>query len=174
MLPSQQTTKQISALRAKVNQIPELRSDDAEFATKQGERAALVGQLIDLDLLLVGQMDREDQEAQAAMSRSANHDGWTPELREFHELGQRTSMVEYMQAGLQQRHLRPDTPEHEYNSHVFGGNWNVGDYPLEMLAGPGGVLQHGGSPCRAGPGAGAGAEDGDYRHRWDGREPELR
>ena len=133
MLPSQQTTKEISALRAKVNQIPELRSDDPEFATKQGERAALVGQLIDLDLKLVEQMDREDLEAQAAMSRSANHDGWTPELREFHELGQRTSIVEYMQAGLQQRQLSPGTPEHEYNSHVFGGQWSVGDYPLEML-----------------------------------------
>ena len=49
------------------------------------------------------------------------------------ELGQRTSIVAYMQAGLQQRQLSPGTPEHEYNSHVFGGNWSVGDYPLEML-----------------------------------------
>ena len=54
-------------------------------------------------------------------------------MREFHQLGQRTSIVEYMQAGVQQRHLRAGTPEHEYNSHVFGGNWNIGDYPLEML-----------------------------------------
>ena len=82
---------------------------------------------------MVGALEKEDLEAQAAMARDTNQDGWTPELREFHQLGQRTSIVEYMQAGLQQRHLRAGTPEHEYNSHVFGGNWNIGDYPLEML-----------------------------------------
>ena len=39
MLPSQQTTVELSKLRAQINQIPELRSDDPELATKQGERS---------------------------------------------------------------------------------------------------------------------------------------
>ena len=133
MLPHQQTTIELSKLRAQINQIPELRSDDPEFATKQGERITLVRQMVDLDLKLVDQMAQEDREAQAAMSTTAVKDGWTAEMREFHELGQRTSIVEYMQAGLQQRQLSPGTPEFEYNSHVFGGSWSVGEYPLEML-----------------------------------------
>ena len=49
------------------------------------------------------------------------------------QLGQRTSMAEYMRAGIALRQLTPGTPEHEYNKHVFGDTFNVGDYPLEML-----------------------------------------
>ena len=67
------------------------------------------------------------------MARDANADGWTPEMRDFHQLGQRTSMAEYMRAGIAMRQLTPGTPEHEYNKHVFGDTFNVGDYPVEML-----------------------------------------
>ena len=122
-------------LQEKVNSptLLEIRSDADDAEQRIGERNALTEQLSEKRLEIIKAMEKEDLEAQAAMARDANTDGWTPELREFHQLGQRTSILEYMQAGLQQRHLRSGTPEHEYNSHVFGGNWNVGDYPLEML-----------------------------------------
>ena len=67
------------------------------------------------------------------MARNVDTSGWTPELREWHQLGQRTRMAEYMRAGIALRHLTPGTPEHEYNTHVFGTDFNVGDYPVEML-----------------------------------------
>ena len=67
------------------------------------------------------------------MARNVDTSGWTAEMREFHQLGQRTSMAEYMSAGIALRQLTAGTPEHEYNSHVFGDTWNVGEYPLEML-----------------------------------------
>ena len=82
---------------------------------------------------LIAALEKEDQEAQAAMARNVDTSGWTAEMREFHQLGQRTSMAEYMSAGIALRHLTAGTPEHEYNSHVFGDTWNVGEYPLEML-----------------------------------------
>ena len=67
------------------------------------------------------------------MARDVDTSGFTPEMREFHQLGQRCSMAEYMRAGIALRHLTPGTPEHEYNKHVFGDTFNVGDYPVEML-----------------------------------------
>ena len=73
----------------------------------------------------------EDQEAQAAMANHTDTEGWTPELREFRELGQRTSIVNYMAATVQEK--RVGGAEAEYNDHVFGGSWQQGDYPLEML-----------------------------------------
>ena len=131
------TSAQLSIDRAKLvgqlDEIIEVRDDDPAKETILAKRGVLHGQLMETNDKIVAALETEDLEAQAAMARGTNQDGWTPELREFHQLGQRTSIVEYMQAGVQQRHLRPDTPEHEYNSHVFGGNWNVGDYPLEML-----------------------------------------
>ena len=66
------------------------------------------------------------------MSSHVPLDGMTAEQREFHALGQRTSLDEYVFAGASQRHLRAGTPEEEYNQHVFG-KWNVGEVPLEMF-----------------------------------------
>ena len=67
------------------------------------------------------------------MAKNADTSGWTPELREWHQLGQRTSMAEYMRAGAQQRAVAPGTPEHEYNTHVFGSNFAPGEFPLEQF-----------------------------------------
>ena len=65
------------------------------------------------------------------MARHVDTEGWTPELREFRELGQRTSIVNYMAATVQEK--RVGGAEAEYNDHVFAGSWQQGDYPLEML-----------------------------------------
>ena len=111
----------------------EMRSDDPDFESHIGERKALQEQLHGLNERLIKAYQSEDQEAQLAMASHINPDGLTAEQREFHALGQRTRMEEYMQAGLQQRPLTPGTPEHEYNSHIFGSNFSIGDYPLEML-----------------------------------------
>ena len=42
---------------------------------------------------LIAALEKEDQEAQAAMARNVDTSGWTAEMREFHQLGQRTSMA---------------------------------------------------------------------------------
>ena len=73
----------------------------------------------------------EDAAAQAAMAANVDTSGWTAELREFRDLGQRTSIAGYMQATVSEK--RVDGAEAEYNDHVFGANWQQGDYPLEML-----------------------------------------
>ena len=65
------------------------------------------------------------------MATNIDTSGWTAELREFRDLGQRTSIAGYMQATVSEK--RVDGAEAEYNDHVFGANWQQGDYPLEML-----------------------------------------
>ena len=65
------------------------------------------------------------------MAANIDTSGWTAELREFRDLGQRTSITGYMQATVSEK--RVDGAEAEYNDHVFGANWQQGDYPLEML-----------------------------------------
>ena len=133
MLESTRLQLERNALDTEIARASQFASDAEDYEVRLGEYNNKLGQREQLDLRIVDATKTEDRDAQAAMSATANPDGWTPELREFHELGQRTSILEYMQAGLQQRHLRAGTPEHEYNSHVFDGNWNIGDYPLEML-----------------------------------------
>ena len=76
-------------------------------------------------------LDEEDKAAQLAMATNADTSGMTPQLREFHNLGQRTSIVNYMQATVSEK--RVSGAEAEYNDEVFGGNWQQGDYPTEML-----------------------------------------
>ena len=111
----------------------EIRSDAADYEMRLGERNVLVGQLSELRRQIIAAYELEDQEAQMAMARNIDPDGLTAEQREFHKLGQRTSIVEYMNAGFHQRALTPGTAEHEYNSHVFGSNWGLGEFPVEMF-----------------------------------------
>ena len=107
--------------------------DDEAVETRVKERQGLVEQMITKDEEMIAALRKEDGELQAAMAKNTNTDGWTPEAREFHELGQRTTMAEYMRAGIALRQLTPGSPEHEYNTHVFGNSFNIGDYPVEML-----------------------------------------
>ena len=109
----------------------EIRSDDDDAEQRIGERNALTVQLSDKRKEIIGALETEDREAQVAMARHVDTDGMTAELREFRDLAQKTSIVRYMQATVQEK--RVDGAEKEYNDHVFGGNWQQGDYPLEML-----------------------------------------
>ena len=103
---------------------PDRETKMTELLAKQTE---LVAKMQERD----ARLDVEDREMQAAMSKSADTSGWTPELREFRELAQKTSIVNYMQATVSEK--RVDGAEAEYNDEVFGGTWQQGDYPLEML-----------------------------------------
>ena len=65
------------------------------------------------------------------MAKNINTDGWTPELREFRDLAQATSLGNYVLAAAQGREIR-DGPEFEYNTHVLN-TWSLGDFPMEQL-----------------------------------------
>ena len=109
----------------------EMRADDPDFDSRMGERKALQEQLTGLNERLITAYQAEDKEAQLAMARHVDTDGWSAELREFRDLAQKTSIVNYMAATVQEK--RVGGAEAEYNDHVFGGSWQQGDYPLEML-----------------------------------------
>ena len=57
--------------------------------------------------------------------------GFTPELREFRTMAQRTSIGNYVLAAAQGREIR-EGAEFEYNTHVLS-TFAQGDFPLEML-----------------------------------------
>ena len=90
-----------------------------------------IGGLAAVRSQIIAALQTESDAAQAAMATNIDTSGWTAELREFRDLGQRTSIAGYMQATVSEK--RVDGAEAEYNDHVFGGNWQQGDYPLEML-----------------------------------------
>ena len=131
MLESQRLQMERAKLQVTINEMPEIRSDNPDAETRIAERQAKVTELISIDNRMVTALDTEDKEAQAAMARSVDTEGWTPELRERHALGQRTSIVNYMAATVQEK--RVTGAEAEYNDMIFGSSWQQGDYPLEML-----------------------------------------
>ena len=125
-------------LRNEINSLPEVRlaedrSNTEDYETAERQLAEKKDRLAEIRLEIIEAYQAEDAVAQAAMSTKADTSGWTSEMREFHQLGQRTSMAAYMEAGIALRQLTAGTPEHEYNAHVFGNTWSVGEYPLEML-----------------------------------------
>ena len=133
MLESHTLQKESVELQQKINEIPEIRMDDPDADTRLAQRMSLLANLAETRERQVIAMMKEDGEAQAAMATNADTSGWTAELREWHQLGQRTSMAEYMRAGAQQRTVAPGTPEHEYNTHVFGSSFAPGEFPLEQF-----------------------------------------
>ena len=93
-----------------------------------GGLAAVRGQIIEA-------LRAEDAAAQAAMAATtADTSGWTAEMREFHQLGQRTSITG-VHGGDGDRLAPVDAaPRHEYNDACFRQYLAaVGEYPLEML-----------------------------------------
>ena len=132
-MPLASMTIHVEAIRLQnqINALPEIRVDDPESETRMAERHKLMTQLAETRERQIAALEQEDQEAQAAMARNANTDGWTPELRAFRELGQQTSIARYVTAAAEQREIR-EGPEAEYNKEVLG-TWAVGDYPIEML-----------------------------------------
>ena len=116
--------------------MPEVRlADDRgnaeEYETAERRRNEGIGGLAAVRSQIIAALQTESDAAQAAMATNIDTSGWTAELREFRDLGQRTSIAGYMQATVSEK--RVDGAEAEYNDHVFGGNWQQGDYPLEML-----------------------------------------
>ena len=135
MLESTRLQEEVNGLEAELrsDRLSILTEGDDNYETRLGERSAKRDNVNEINKRIIKALVEEDGNAQAAMARHVNTDGWTPELREWRELGQRTSMAEYMRAGIGLRQLSPGTPEHEYNTHLFGNDFNVGDYPVEML-----------------------------------------
>ena len=131
MLKSTELEIELNELRTKMAGIPELRSDDAEFQTRMGERGALNTQLVGLLERQNKALRTEDQEAQAMMMRNVDTDGWPAELRAKRDLAQKTNIVTYLKAAADQSEIR-EGPEYEYGKEVLG-NMGPGDYPLEML-----------------------------------------
>ena len=138
MLESTRLRQEELRLQNEINDLPEVRlADDRanseEYETAERRRNEGIGGLAAVRGQIIEALRAEDVAAQAAMATNADTSGWTPEMREFHQLGQRTSMEAYMEAGIALRQLASGTPEHEYNAHVFGNTSNVGEYPVEML-----------------------------------------
>ena len=138
MLASTELRLEEIRLQNEINDLPEVRlADDRanaeEYETAERRRSEGVRALAEVRKQIIEALRKEDAEAQAAMANNPDTSGWTAEMREFHRLGQRTSMAEYMRAGFQQRAVAQGTPEHEYNQHVFGNSFGPGEYPLEML-----------------------------------------
>ena len=105
--------------------------DATDRETKMNEYNAGLQSQLDVMKQRDAALDEEDKAAQLAMATHADTSGMTPQLRDFHNLGQRTSIVNYMQATISEQ--RATGAEAEYNDEVFGKNWQQGDYPLEML-----------------------------------------
>ena len=133
MLESHRIQQEIVKLQIKLNKMPlELRADDPEAETRMAERHSKTNKVIELQTKMIEVLDTESREAEAAMAKftNVNAEGWTPELREFRELGQRVTIRDYVAAATEERHV--DGAAAEYNKHVFG-TYAQGDYPLEML-----------------------------------------
>ena len=105
--------------------------DAADRETKHAEYTAKLQGQLDVMKQRDAALDEEDKAAQLAMATNVDTGGFTPQLREFREMAQRTSIVKYMEATVAEK--RATGAEAEYNDEVFGGNWQQGDYPLEML-----------------------------------------
>ena len=89
MLPSHELDIRQLELQNKINQprYLEIRSDEDDSEQRIGERSALMEELADVRLKLIEATRTEGREAEAAMARNVDTDGWSPELREFRELG---------------------------------------------------------------------------------------
>ena len=132
MLESTRLQKERAATQNKLNsdRFVEIRSTDADYETLMGEHKALREQLNGINDQIIEALDKEDLEAQAAMANRTNTDGWSPELRAFRDLAQKTSIKDYVQAVITERNVQGAAAE--YNQHIFD-QWHPGDYPLEML-----------------------------------------
>ena len=132
MLESTRLSEQKAAVSKKLrsDRFAVMTGQEDDFAQRQGEIRAMYDQTDDLETRIVAALDQEDQEAQAAMARNVNTEGWTPELREFRSLAQKTSIADYVQAVVTERNVTGAAKE--YNEAIFD-TWHPGDYPLEML-----------------------------------------
>ena len=105
--------------------------DAEDRATKMTELLAKQGELVGIMQERDVELEKEDREAQVALAHNVDASGFTPELREFRELAQRTWIGNYLVAAYEERDIR-EGAEFEYNKHVLG-QFSAGDFPLEML-----------------------------------------
>ena len=119
MLESHRIQQDIVKLQIELNKLPlELRADDPEAETRMAERHSKTNKVIELQTKMIEALDTESREAEAVMARFANTDGWTPELRELHDVASRASLMDYFAATIEGRGV--DGAAKEYNEHVFG------------------------------------------------------
>ena len=158
MVPSMSLDKQLGELETDINKLDikthELSlsienrggADADDFATRMGERKALLDQkteLLEKRDGLRGQRqtawDKEMEEGAIAVAAKVElpSERWTPELKELRELVQTggeghqpIGIMDYFKAAEEGRPASGAAGE--YNTHVFGSN-RAGDFPIEML-----------------------------------------
>ena len=114
-------------------------AEDSEFATRMGERKALLDQKTELLDKRDGLRDQRQtawakEEELGAIAIAAKveipSERWTPELKELREVAQKISIMDYFRAAEEGRPANGAAGE--YNTHIFGSN-RAGDFPIEML-----------------------------------------
>lgn len=110
----------------------EIRMDADDAQARVEERTTLNESLSAKRLEIIVAQDKEQLDVQAAMARNLDTEGWTPEKRDFRDLAQKTEFERYFRAAVQGTEIR-EGAEYEYNKHVFGNDWGIGDLPLEMF-----------------------------------------
>ena len=148
MLKSQTMTLKIGELEAETTRL-KIKANDERFVNADPEKTgyeALMGEhrAVNKELgekqseLLTSYQERnvywenEAKDISVALASEVKmpSDMWTPELREFRELAQKVSIIDYFSAA--ERSRAATGAAGEYNEAVFGAN-REGDFPIEML-----------------------------------------
>ena len=134
MLDSQRLKIEELRLLNKSNQEKylEMREDHKDYEILKGEHRAIVGELAIVRDKLGAAHEKEGIEGSIAMARHVDMPAemWTPELKEFRELGKKVSLNEYILAAVEGRPVQGAAAE--YNQQVFNRN-AAGDFPIETL-----------------------------------------
>ena len=134
MLASTQLRAEKYALEAELRseRFATISEDDNDYQTRLGERNAKVGQINTLNERIITAHDDEDKELQVALASHVETDGLNAQQRAFRDLAQRTDFETYFKAAVLGVEIR-EGAEFEYNKHVFGNEFGIGDLPLEMF-----------------------------------------
>ena len=135
MLKSHGIALEIAKMEQRIEDLPEIRADQEDFETRFNEGQALQKDLIALFKGKDEATEQEDRDAQAAIRRDADTDGWDPELREQQQLLSRVSLMDVLRAATTDTFPGPETPFGEYRSHILAPSPEdrPGTFPLELL-----------------------------------------
>ena len=127
-----QTRQQMNQLSA---DIENRAADDPDMDTKLTERRSLWDTLIDIDTRKMAAAEKEDAEAQAAVSRDADTSGWDPELRELHQTVSQVSFMDVVESASKEAFPVAGSAFAEYRSHVLPSliDDHPGTFPIELL-----------------------------------------
>ena len=147
MLDSQRIADEIKEIEARqerlageLNAMTEVRDTEAGYDAYVAERRAKVREMNAENAKLEDAVKRqaealakEDREAQAAMARHADTgtESWTPELREFRDLGQQVNIGHYLYAAEREQEVTGEALE--YKKRSLGDDAKPEEFPLEML-----------------------------------------